>query len=450
MEVEIKAELLSDAPWNEASKSLFTGTPNIMDDMVEDIIRDNPTCYLVSGYRGAGKTSFVLMLEDEIKKKEGLKPVLFVHTNFSKYHSQTHLLRKLIRGLYQKLQGTDPYCKDKNTTEGLSSEQVDKINDLYEKTFYDTTHNFTKSLRYENVTVGKLDVKAFLKCIIPFFFFAIFTFNAYTHFISADVLYNWLGLIITFVLTILGVFEINMTLTKNKTEQSDLIRKSLYDDEIADYFFIEILKCLKARYNIVFVLDELDKVEEKDMDNLLKEIKPYLVCGLATFIAVAGQHLYYQYENSRMKDDAILSSIFSKKVHISLLSSVELRELFVKQLVKQSNQYTSTQLNSLNEYTDYLIFQSKRIPRKFISMIREELIYINGKPVLVVPDSSGPYTIYSKIVSAIEVIDEQEITPQGYYDATHDYLVMQLFLKCHVIEFNKNTFLSIDQILEAQ
>src|SRR6266498_2567872 len=105
MKIEINHNLLSDSPLNDKNKPLFTTINKSAGDLIEDIVNGNPTCYLVSGYRGAGKSSFIKQIETEIKKIKPLddNEIVFVYTNFSGYSDQTFLLRKLIRGLYQAI-----------------------------------------------------------------------------------------------------------------------------------------------------------------------------------------------------------------------------------------------------------------------------------------------------------------------------------------------------------
>lgn len=453
MEIEINDSILSDAPYCAANKSLFKGVHPLLSDIAEDIHRGNPTCYLISGYRGSGKSSFIMMLEDkvkEMKKKNDdksivVKDVLFIHTSFSKYHSQTVLLRKLIRSLYQGLLDTEPY-KKVGTNNGLSIQDVEDIKNLYERTFFDKTHSVTTSDKKETILVLNIDIKALAKLVFPVLSLFLFATNLYYSFLSLDRLINWMGSFLSLIACIIGAIDLSWKYQRTKLNQSDIVRKSLYDDEIADYHFIKTLKCLGPKYNLVFVLDELDKVDEEDLESLLKEMKPHLVSGLATFIAVAGQHLYYKYASSSLEDDAILSSIFSKVIHINLLDNKYLQDLFINTIIKDPAQYKSTEIAFLKQYADYLTFQSKRVPRKFISLIREELTYHDGRAVIIKNEKGGNYAIYSSILDVIRKVDQSEIANQGYDEATHDYFVMKLFLACHILVFNRNKSISISEI----
>ena len=70
---------------------------------------------------------------------------------------------------------------------------------------------------------------------------------------------------------------------------------------------------------------EMDKIEDDQLDTLLISLKPYLLCGHAHFIVVAGQQLYYKYRLTHSQNDAILSSLFARVIHISLLRQHDLK-----------------------------------------------------------------------------------------------------------------------------
>ena len=82
------------------------------------------------------------------------------------------------------------------------------------------------------------------------------------------------------------------------------------------------------------MLDELDKVADEEINSLLKEMKPWLVRGMADFIIVAGQRLTMQYYQLRDGDDELLASLFSKVVHINLLPQYNFERIFNDYLFK--------------------------------------------------------------------------------------------------------------------
>lgn len=451
MKIEINHKLLSDSPFCESNKELFSISNSDTEDLIQDIKYGPATCYLISGYRGAGKSSFVKRVENQIENQSTLKSaeVVFVYVNFSRYHNQTYLLRKLIRALYLKIKDRESFktIKNQETNQPIYQRTVLSLEDLYENTFYDTSLNILVAKKIEKVTIFNIDINAFLKIIVPPLFGFLLLFNWMFSLIPFQVIVNILGLLTSTIFSILGILEFKRTYKKSSTEQKDFNRKSLYDDEIADFHFLQVLENFKHKYKIVFVLDELDKVDTDDIDKLLKEMKPYLVSGAASFIVVAGQNLFYKYIQSRSIDDDVLSSIFSKFIHISLFSREELKKMF-EQIIINKPHLNDKETESLDSYIDFLIFESKKIPRKFISLIRQNLTWENGKAFLDIDAEPNNFNKYSVILNIIEKITYEEIDPDELGDGIKDYFVMQLYIRSHKILFSKKMSFYHSEILE--
>ncbi len=444
MKLQINPDLLSDAPYNEKNKGLFTSVHKDYQDLVSDIQLGTSTCYLISGYRGAGKTSFIKKMEAGIKgnRDKDDREILFVHTHFSKYHSQTYLLRKLIRGLYQQIKDLETFKKLKTDESRLTLDKKTAflLEQLYDKTFYDSSSAHTTTGKKERVTVLNLDLISLFQIVIPILIFVFFIYNIVFQKFSLPDIINYGGVLISLVAGVKGFLKFSFSKTRTKTEQEDFNRKSMYDDEIADHHFYNLLEAFRPKYKVVFVLDELDKVDENDIDKLLNEMKPYLVSGAATFIVVAGQTLYYRYENSKSEDDALLSSIFAKCIHIPLMAREEF-QLLTDNLILPGDQLTADEQRAKNHYVDWLVFQSKRVPRKFISLLRADLHWDNEGAFLEINAADSRFKFYSQILDAIDEIDDKEIATEGFDDALRDFLVMQLFLMSQqMMSMKKNSF----------
>jgi len=243
-------------------------------------------------------------------------------------------------------------------------------------------------------------------------------------------------------------FTLKQSWRKSNTEQTDFSRKTLFDDEIADHYFLTLLRLFcDNSFNIVFVLDEMDKVEKDRRDNLLTEIKPFMLAGYASFIAVAGQSLYYKYRQSHTEDDSILSSIFTKNVHVDLLSRHGFHALFDR-LVINSNTENDFNKGLQNQFVDSLIFKSKRLPRKFIQLIRENLQWTGDTSFLQIPETDQQSTVYSKMLDIIGSIEENEIAAEPFEAAERDYFVMQLLIDCMSILQNSNAEFALEHFFK--
>lgn len=462
MKIRINYKLLSDSPFCDENKDLFLSTNYGYKDLIQDIKNGPPSCYLVSGYRGAGKSSFARKIEFELAaQKNGnqesindkdtqQKEIVFVHTNFSKYHNQTYLLRKLIRGLYLKVKELPSFLslKKEEANLAVTNRSAELLEQLYEKTFYDTTNSTIATVKKEKITVFNIDILSLAKFILPLLIFIFLILNSIYSYFNVDDILN-IGLIIMFaIIGIKGFLNIKVNKSKTKSEQEDFNRKSMYDDEIADHHFLSLLKAFEKKYKVVFVLDELDKVDDSDINKLLNEMKPYLVSGMASFIVVAGQNLFYRYTQSKLEDDALLSTLFAKCIHISLLSREEFQLVFKKLMAKDQPPSTEDEIRLLNAYIDYVIFQAKKVPRKFISLIRQNLSWNGSQAILEIDKSEKDYLIYSQIVDIIDIIDDREIATEGFDEAIRDYFIMQLFLKSQQILSKRDKF-SIADILNT-
>lgn len=450
MRIEIDPDKLFDSPYNESMDELFLFDQGFIRDLVQDIKFGNPTCYLVSGYRGAGKSSFIKKVETEIKNSKGTtlddgknkpeevrkKKIIFVHTNFSRYQNQTFLLRKLIRGLYQNLISDENITDFKKLKEDESKLDEDKkiamlIEKLYEKTFHEVVHSSSNQTKREIIDEWKIDIIELAGLLMVFLMTIL---NIRFNWLDVSGFINSIAIIGSGIIAFKKIYSLTQIIRNTQAESNEFQRKTLYDDEIADYHFFNVIKGLSAKdFKIVFVLDELDKVEEEQVNNLIKEMKPYLVSGVASFIVVAGQQLYYKYYSSETTDDAPLTTLFSRVIHIPLMSIFEFPALFSKMLI--SNKGAFPPLNFPNEwksYVDFLIFKSKRVPRKFINLIHQNIFWENGKAYLENNINDSQLKTYQDILDRIYKIDDKEISAK-FSGALRDYYNMQLFIQAEKI-----------------
>lgn len=464
--IQIDFNKLRDSAHFDSEEKLFHFDLELTNNLIQDIFNGTPTCYLISGYRGAGKSSFIESIKtiidkrqesikdknlakennkDKEKKDEIRKEIVFVTTNFSKYQSQTYLLRKLIRGLYLNVSKTKKYeelkIKEKNFKKNGIAHLLDT---LYEKTFYEVVSNNSQGSKNELTVKKEVDYIKFFGSIL---IILVIAFNSIFKWVPITVVLNFIGIIGAAIVTFQEVMKFNTSNTSISIDQQELNRKSLYDEEIADHHFFNLLDELtENNFKVVFVLDELDKVDDEDIDKLLREMKSLLVSGKASFIVVAGQQLFYEYYNSKGIDDAIISSIFSKIIHVPLLSRIEFQELFKKIIIK-NELLSEINQQTVEHYIDSLVFESNRTSRKFISLIRQDLIWENDLAYIELSDSDD-LSIYSKLLNIVERIDDEEISVEVSEIALRDYFVMQIFIKSHFILSNRKQVFSEGEVIE--
>ena len=206
MPIEVNSDLLNDAPYDGVNNDLFFFDNVEINSLVQDILKGHPTCYLISGYRGAGKSSFIKKVESKLeesqynvikalnskiespqKEKEfdrfkllfksfrrrkhigaALTPLtapykLFVYSNFAKSQNETNLLRKLIRGVYysiEKNEGLYKYLEEYDRSQLKIKDQIfSELKKLFDRTFQEITETYNTSKEAKKVSVLKVDNK---------------------------------------------------------------------------------------------------------------------------------------------------------------------------------------------------------------------------------------------------------------------------------------------------
>jgi hypothetical protein len=362
MRIKINHRKLTDSPYSKIHKDSFIFEDmDAINQLKNELSNGNASTYLISGYRGSGKTSIINRIEED------LDGAIVVKISLSKHENYNLLLRKLIRQLYFAYIQTIHYKKDKGSI------FLESFTLLFEKTFNEITLTKSEEQKLERKRV--LDIMIDLKQMIPVFFVIISGSNLLLKFLSID----WVFDLVVFIAAIIwffSTFSYNYIRNRSNIDSSLISRKSLYDDEISEFHLLKILKNFREQnVNVIIVFDELDKIDDLEkINNVVNEIKVLLLSGLAHFIVVSGQTLYYQLEKSFYKDDSVMFSLFSRTVHVQLLNMSTLKK-YILGLIEDDTQKENI---VLNRYIDSLILHSRRIPRRLSNMIRNLIICDNN------------------------------------------------------------------------
>ncbi|HAT4161732.1 ATP-binding protein [Clostridium perfringens] len=413
----------------------------IKKQLTQQISNGNNFCFLISGYRGTGKTTFVKTLEENIKEEN----VVFIHLNFSKYEKYSLILRKLIREIYLNLSSTNAWNK-------IDNNLVDNIELLYEHTFYEVFRSSnTKKLKEFSVKLeGNYDVKSIAKPLLPYIAIVLSSLNLSFDIIPQLVKSSNLLLLIGSILWVgCDLIKLTGVFKKEKTLVEELNRKSLYDDEIAEYHLKNILNGLNsAGIKIVFIFDELDKIEsESEIEQLIADLKPLLLSNLASFFIVSGQKLYYKFIGSSLLDDSIMASIFSKNIHIPLAMNIHLEQLF-NYYIEDKN-YLEKEL--VKNYRDSLILNSYRTVRRFINLISQDIVWENNLSYLHINEENKElYKTDSVILNTVAKIIEDNLEDLDYEDGVKDFLTYQLFIWIKKMKIKGRTYFKNNEIFDFE
>ena len=433
MEVLIDHKKVKNSP----CKEIFSENRGSILQIKQQIVNGNPICILVSGYRGTGKTSLVCQIKEEFKEVHN---VLFVNLSINKFEENTTILRRLVRNIYLS------YKKKLEKKEIGDEEKGDieiPLKLLYDRTFYNIKNN--SSYKMTNETERVLTTKLNIRHLI-----LIFT----TIFTSLNLGYNLIPFIYEFFNAILFsanifwlIFEV-ISFVKNKkkleSRTEELCRETLYDDEIAEVKIKTILKKLNDHgYHVVIVIDELDKVEDdSEIESIISNLKPLMLSNTASFMIVSGQKLFYKYTSAKVIDDSLISSFFSKLIHVPILKIDSFKKLFSNIIIEQKNENEIIVKN----YRDSLILNSNRIIRRFFNLINEDIFWKNNKAYIkIIEADKDVYKTDSKFLEALSEIESGKISEMNYVEGIKDYLIFHLYIWTQKIKLMGNrSFIKTD------
>ncbi|CVO29353.1 KAP family P-loop domain [Streptococcus pneumoniae] len=442
MKIKVDSKKISSSTNIKDTDNYDIEVGKIKEQLIQHLLFGNNSCLLISGYRGTGKTTLIKKLEEDMQEKNHI----FVHLNLSKYEGYSLILRKLIREIYLTLSSSKRYEQIKNKL------LKDKIELLYEHTFHEifSSSNIKNLKEFNSALEGNFNLKVIVKNLLPLMIVLLSSLN-----ISFDIfpkLFNHADV----ALLLLGIswfiidgFKLKLKFQKGNSSLEEINRKSLYDDEIAEYHLRNMLDELKEEnIKIIFVFDELDKIEnETDMANLISDLKPLLLSDLASFIVISGQKLYYKFINSSLLDDSIMTSIFSKNIHIPLTTNIGLEKLFNSYVIDSSN--ISHEL--IENYRNSLILNSYKTIRRFNNLILQDIEWDNNESYLYIDESNlDSYKTDSIILEILTQIIETNIDSSDYDSGVKDFLTYQLFIWVKKMKLKGKTYFSNNEVFNFE
>ena len=359
------------------------------------------------------KTSFINRIQERLNSN-----FIKLNISLSKYEGYPILLKKLIRHLY--IEYTNLVKEEKIEDTELS----EKLGLLYDRTFNDISFKHSEVKKGSSKFNTELSFN--LKKVLPLIILGLSALN-----LNIDILNNTFSKYTLFIgsliWSLLNAWNFKLSFSKERFKAIEKIRKSLYDDEIAEHHLFEVLEDLQSKnLKTVIIFDELDKIgDTKKVEEIIKDLKRLLLSGYANFFVVAGQGLYYQLEKSNLIDDPVLSSLFSKTVHIPFLRYSALKRFCIK-LVKDDNLIKE---DNLNLFFDSLILESCRIPRKLSNSIRSKLIFEQDNAFLILDETSiDKLKLDSKYLEITGKIMDSDLPKITKNKAQLDFFISQIHI----------------------
>ena len=430
MKINVESSKLTDAPYTKETANAFVFEDDGQFEQLKlELENAVPGSYLISGYRGSGKTSFINRLKSEVSG------FLIVDLNIAKKYEYPVLIKKIIRQLYLSYSALDTGRKSK-----LTKDFEDELKLLYDRTFNDIVHSQLINAKEEHKSERKLQYD--FKKLIPYIF-ALFSALCVTFF-SGLLWFPYLTLVGSIVWA--GVADFSQTWTRTKTGSAnvELSRKSLYDNEIAEYHLFTVLQELhEKKVKILLVFDELDKLpDDGQIKEVINDLKPLLLSGYASSLVVAGQSLFYELEKSTYLDDLVISTLFSRSIHVAFLKNAALKKFCIGLISDDSNKSDPL----VNEYFDSLILHSGRIPRKLVNLIRSSMVWEDKQATIMIDENKSKTLKWkSDILRAVTYAIDNQLADQSKNTVQLDFFTAQVFIWIgKMIQYTSIPFKQID------
>ena len=354
----------------------FVGRRHELESLAERILFSEGGSFLVTGYRGVGKTSFV----NQVVRKLGdalpwARPVLGeteivdVYLNVARPVEPSEMMHHIIRMLHDRL-------VERGVYRHLDADLREEIALAYQRTSLNMARKLGESTER---SVGLDDV---------------------------GVGGGWLGLG--------GKLALGSKRGRSSEQQMAFLG---YDDKAAEHDVIRIARRLargyvppttpwrrarlaatrrppsRVRLKIIFVFDELDKLEEfaprrgkgdaaakPPIDAILGALKNLFTTSGLTFVFVAGKDLQERWLEDVGRGDSVYESVFAYDKYLPCLWDDVAG--ICDALVDRSMPLGARAEEALDDFRQYLAYRGRGIPRRIIRAFNEHVEWDEGRPAL--------------------------------------------------------------------
>jgi len=362
-------------PVDVGTASRFIGRESEMESLAQRILFSKGGSFLVTGYRGVGKTSFVNQVVRTLERalpwaerSLGRIEVVDIYLNVARPVQPSEIMHYIIRRLRDVLLERGIYHL-------LDRQVQDDLTLAYHRTSVNMARKLAeaseRSFGFNEASIGSDWMKAAVKV-------------------------GW---------------------TSKKTRQQDYEVSYLgYDDKAAEHDIISISRRLAefgyvlppSRFDrlrsifsnvepksvglkIVFVFDELDKLEEFSaklddksrkpvIDEILGSLKNLFTTSGVTFVFVAGKDLQERWLEDVGKGDSVYESVFSYDRYLPCLWGDV--TAICETLVGDPNPLGAYEREIYEEFKKYLVFKGRGIPRRIIRTFNEYVVWRSEHPAL--------------------------------------------------------------------
>lgn len=342
MKIYLKQNWSEQFIYGDKTPGFFVGREQEIKLLKNIILGNASSAVLIASVRGIGKTSFVHKTLSEIKN---IHPV-FVNIGHalantdSIENGQTTKNKKLVLiSLIRAIHFNEDFKGDKT------------LEDLYDRCFglYKEERSESKETNSTKNVGFKAELNINGRTIIQFLSILLLSLSFYLSEFIWRALIGFLGITFFFL-----SFKWEKSWLHNVTG-----KKSLVIDNSTEYLEIEFETWLKSKIDkkIVFVIDELDKIEEEKSLKAIKEYKNLFNLSFAHFLFLSSQKAFELVIADREEDaekGGIFPTLFTHIIYLSLPKSAELKN-YLSQIFNSPNKIDR---NEEEELMDYLLFRS--------------------------------------------------------------------------------------------
>lgn len=434
-------------PIGSSSAARFIGRQSEMESLAERILFSEGGSFLVTGYRGVGKTSYVNQV---IKKLEealpwaqpliGKSELVNVYLNVARPVQPSEIMHHIIRQLHDRLVEKGIYqLLDRNLQDALTL------------AYHRTSVNMARKL-------AESSERSF-------------------GFTEASIGADWMK----------AAVKMSMNSKRSQTQNYEISYLG-YDDKAAEHDLIHICRRLVNGYlkplttgtrlkniltgqqadrihlKIIFVFDELDKLEECTeltsanqkpvIDQILGALKNLFTTSGVTFVFVAGKDLQERWLDDVGKGDSVYESVFSYDRYLPCLWADV--DAICDQLVDIPT-YQSRQV--YDEFKQFLAFKGRGIPRRIIRTFNEYVEWNDNRPVLTFsPLSLRRIRFFAGLQSVLKAHEkalfgnshEEILGTQSDKRRLGVYYLIDWILRQGTSEFTRNHVLTASKRLSAK
>lgn len=297
--------------YDKDERGHFAGRLRESEFLTNEILRKQSGSILISGYRGVGKTSLIYKVLRDIKKKFKKKKSEYFLTilmnaaqleiDSKEKNSQNNCInpRKIIENLIRRL-----YTAVKDNSR-LDRELEKNIENLYRKAISSQYSHITKEatvnevlLKKEKDIEWKFSIKDF-RNLISFFGWLVSFMIISLSTAELSVWFKILAISSSFPIPLLinSIFSWKISSSKIKSKKENRSAEELYeiDNSVANLEFdLEAIhhKLREKGFKIVYVIDELDKLNQDQVKEVIKFFKNLFTLSDAIFIFLADEDFY--------------------------------------------------------------------------------------------------------------------------------------------------------------